>query len=118
MKTVVQLLVVLVFGVALNASNPSKADFVEFAAVQVKKKYPNLNFKETQGDTGVERILAGFGNMMMTNYLTEYTERKDYFVLSIFTLDMHVARDFGIDAQNMKVMGILGQFIPLSGGAR
>jgi hypothetical protein len=114
MKTVVQLLVVFMLGVALNATNPSKADFVEFASVQVKERYPNLNFKETQGDTGVERILAGFGNMMITNYLTEYTERKDYFVLSIFILDMHVARDFGIDARNMKVLGVLGQFVPLN----
>lgn len=115
MKVIVQLLVVFILGVSLNASNPSKADFVEFAAVQVKKKYPNLNFQETAGGSGLERILAGFGNMMVTNYLNEYTERKDYFVFSIYELDMRVARDFGIQANNMKVLGVVGQFVPLSG---
>ncbi len=115
MKVVVQLVVVFFLGVALNASNPSKAEFVEFAAVQVKKKYPNLNFQESAGGSGIERILAGFGNMMVTNYLNEYTTRKDYIVFSIYELDMRVARDFGIQANNMKVLGVVGQFVPLSG---
>ena len=53
--------------------------------------------------------------MMVTNYLNEYTTRKDYIVFSIFELDMRVARDFGIQANNMKVLGVVGQFVPLSG---
>ena len=115
MKVIVQLVVVFFLGVALNAFNPSKADFVEFAAVQVKKKYPNLNFQESAAGSGIERILAGFGNMMVTNYLNEYTTRKDYIVFSIYELDMRFARDFGIQANNMKVLGVVGQFVPLSG---
>ncbi len=115
MKLVAQLAVLFFLGVILNVSNPSKADFVEFAAVQVKKKYPNLNFQKSPGSSGLERILAGFGNMMITNYLNEYTTRKDYFIFSVYELDMRVARDFGVQANNMKVLGVVGQFFPLSG---
>ena len=115
MKLVVQLVVVFFLGIALNASNPSKADFVEFAGAKVKKDYPELDFRGSGGSDGVENILAGFGNMMITNYLNEYTARKDYFIFSIYELDMRVARDFGIQAKNMKVLGVVGQFVPLSG---
>ncbi len=52
--------------------------------------------------------------MMVTNFLNEATTRKDYVVFSIYELDMKTARDFGIEAKNIKVLGVVGNFIPLS----
>jgi hypothetical protein len=52
--------------------------------------------------------------MMVTNFLNEATTRKDYVVLSIYELDMKMARGFGVEAKSIKVLGIVGNFIPMS----
>jgi hypothetical protein len=51
---------------------------------------------------------------MVTNFLTESTTQKDYWILSVFEVDMKLARDFGIKEKNLKVLGVAGTFIPLS----
>ena len=114
MKTIIQILVVAILGFALNVTNPTKNDFVDFATAEIKKKYPDLNFKAEPNSSGIEKMIAGFGNMMITSYLNESTTRKDYWLFSIYELDMKLARDFGAEAKNMKVLGVAGNFIPLS----
>jgi len=100
--------------IGLNVTNPSKNDFIEFASIQIKKKYPELDFKPESSATSLEKLISGFGNTMVSNYLTESTTQKDYLIFSIFEVDMKLARDFGIKEKNIKVLGVVGKFLPLS----
>ena len=101
----------LCFG--LHATNPSKTDFIEFAATQIKLKHPELDFKPERAATGLEKMISGIGNAMITNFLTESTSQKDYIIFSVFEVDMKLARDFGIKEKNIKVIGIVDKFIPM-----
>jgi hypothetical protein len=114
MKLVVQVLVLIILGFMMNVMNPSKNEFIDFASARIKKKYPDLDFKADKGNSAIEKMIAGFGNMMITNFLNEATTRKDYVVFSIYELDMKMARDFGVEAKNIKVLGVVGNFIPLT----
>ena len=100
--------------IGLHSTNPSKTDFIEFASIQIKKKYPELDFKPESSATSLEKLMSGFGNAMVSNYLTESTTQKDYLIFSIFEVDMKLARDFGIKESNVKVLGVVGKFLPLS----
>ena len=100
--------------IGLNVTNPSKTDFIEFASIHIKEKYPDLNFKPESNATDLEKIISGLGNTMITNFLTESTSQKDYWILSVFEVDMKLARDFGIKEKNLKVLGVAGTFVPLS----
>ena len=97
----------------LHATNPYKTDFIEFATTQIKSKHPELDFKPEKGATGLEKMISGIGNAMITNYLTESTSQKDYIFFSVFEVDMKLARDFGIKEKNIKVIGIFDKFIPM-----
>lgn len=94
--------------IGLYSTNPSKTDFIEFASIQIKKKYPELDFKPESG------VISLIGNTMVSNYLTESTTQKDYLIFSIFEVDMKLERDFGIKEKNIKVLGVAGKFLPLS----
>ncbi len=50
--------------IGLHSTNPSKTDFIEFASIQIKKKYPELDFKPESSATGLEKLISGFGNTM------------------------------------------------------
>ena len=100
--------------IGLHSTNPSKTDFIEFASIQIKNKYPELNFKPESSNTGLEKLISGLGNTMVSNFLTESTTQKDYWIFSIFEVDMKLARDFGIKGENLKVLGVAGTFVPLS----
>lgn len=115
MKIIIQIIVLAVIGIGLNITNPSKNEFIDYASTQIKKKYPELDFKADQSTSAIEKMIAGFGNMLITNFLSEATTRKDYVVFCIFELDMKMARDFGVQAKNMRVLGVAGNFIPMSG---
>ncbi len=114
MKLLIQILIIAVIGFVLNVTNPSKSEFIDFASTQIKKKYPDLDFKVDKSTSAIEKMIAGFGNTMITNFLNEGTTRKDYVVFSIYELDMKLARDFGVETKNIKVLGVAGNFIPLT----
>jgi hypothetical protein len=114
LKKIVTIVLLLIIGFGLNVTNPSKNEFIDFASAQIKKKYPDLDFNAKLNGSGLEKMIAGFGNMMITNFLNEATTRKDYVVFSIYELDMKMARDFGVEAKNIKVLGIAGNFFPLT----
>jgi len=113
MKIIIQIIVPAVIGVGLNITNPSKNEFIDFAAGQVKENYPDLNFKTNSESSGIEKMIAGFGNMMITTVIAESIVTKDYFFFSIHELDMKLARNFGVDEKNIKVLGIAKHFVPL-----
>ena len=100
--------------IGLHTTNPSKNEFIEFASMQIKKKYPELDFKPESSASGLEKMISGIGNVMISNFLTDSTTQKDYWVFSVFEVDMKLARDFGIKEKNIKVLGVAGKFLPLS----
>ncbi len=57
MKLVVQVLVLIVLGFMMNVMNPSKNEFIDFASAQIKKKYPDLDFKADKGTSAIKKIL-------------------------------------------------------------
>jgi biotin-(acetyl-CoA carboxylase) ligase len=114
LKKIVTIVLLLIIGFGLNVTNPSKNEFIDFASAQIKKKYPDLDFNAKLNGSGLEKMIAGFGNMIITNFLNEATTRKDYVMFSIYELDMKMARDFGVEAKNMKILGIAGNFFPLT----
>ena len=73
-----------------------------------------MNFKPESDATDLEKIISGLGNTMITNFLTESTTQKDYWILSVFEVDLKLARDFGIKEKNLKVLGVAGTLVPLS----
>jgi hypothetical protein len=109
----VKYILIAILCIGLHSTNPSKTDFIEFASIQIKKKYPELDFKPESNATSLEKLISGFGNTMVSNFLTESTTQKDYWIFSIFEVDMKLARDFGVKEKNIKVIGILNKFIPM-----
>ena len=114
MKKIIQIIVLVLIGLALNISNPSKNEFIDFISVEIKKKYPEINLQTNADSSTVEQMLVGFGNTVITNVLKESTTQKDYWLFSVYELDMRLLRDFGAQIKNLKVIGVAGSFIPLS----
>ena len=112
-ESIVKYILIAILCIGLHSTNPSKTDFIEFASIQIKKKYPELDFKPESSTTGLEKLISGFVNTMVSNYLTESTTQKDYLIFSIFEVDMKLARNFGIKEKNIKVLGVAGTFVPL-----
>ncbi len=106
-------ILIVILGFGLHVTNPSKSGFIEFASIQIKRKYPELDFKPEGSATGLEKLFSGFGNAMVSAYLADYTTQKDYLIFSVFEVDMKLARDFGINEKNIKVLGIAGKYLPL-----
>lgn len=113
MKNILAAFLIAIGAVVANIYNPSHADFVRFAAAQVKQQYPQLNFSEAKTGTGLDKLFANIGELMINKYIDGHTVKKDYYVFSVFELDMNDARTFGINSSNVKVLGVFGQFLPL-----
>jgi hypothetical protein len=114
LKKITQIISFVLIGFALNISNPSKNEFIDFISIEIKKKYPEINLQANADSSAVEQILVGFGNTVITNILKESTTQKDYWLFSVYELDMRLLRDFGAQVKNVKVIGIANTFIPLS----
>ena len=63
-------ILIAILCIGLHSTNPSKTDFIEFASMQIKKKYPELDFKPESSATSLEKLISGFGNTMVSNFLT------------------------------------------------
>lgn len=116
-------ILIAILCLGLHVTNPSESDFIEFASAQIKtrllEKHPDAAglgkiISRTGPDTaGLENLISGFGNVIISAYLTEYTTQKDYLIFSVYEVDMKLARDFGVNEKNIKVLGIAGKFLPL-----
>ena len=95
----------LLAGLALFA--PSKSEFIEYISVGFHEKINNSELSENQLAEGIAKG--------MVNVLLEYSvHEKNFYVFKIFTLDMHLARIFNKNIDNIKFLGIAGSFFPLS----
>ena len=93
-----------ILGLILFATNPKPADFDQFIRSTIASKTES-------GNTFVD-LLAGSVAADMTK---EYTIRKNFYVFSIYTIDLSVLSIFKPDIpKQLKVLGIANQFVPLS----
>jgi hypothetical protein len=93
-----------ILGLFLFATNPEPADFDQFIRSTIASKTES-------GNTFVD-LLAGSVAADMTK---EYTNRKNYYVFSIYTVDLSVLSIFKPDIpKQIKILGIANQFVPLN----
>ncbi|QWD80523.1 DUF4359 domain-containing protein [Polynucleobacter sp. MWH-Spelu-300-X4] len=99
--------VIAVIAVALYATNPTKQEFNEFIAKQVRQK-----LAEKSGEQNfITNLVAGVAGAMVN----DASERKDYLIFSTYKVDLSVVRMFGGEYKDLQFLGVGGQFIPLSG---
>ncbi len=90
----------------LAFTNPEKKEFVQFLNKQIVKpideKSPELS-----------KEIKTFASGLMAIAIEKTTERKDYFVFSVYKVDTSAIRLFNNDVPDLKFIGIGSQFFPL-----
>lgn len=107
-----------ILGAFLYSSNPTKKDFIEYGVSYIKSNYPELNTKQSPEMSGIERIISGVTNVLLTDLVTDLTMSTNYTLFSIFEIDLKLARDFGYEVNNIKAIGIAGQFFVITESKR
>ena len=96
----------VIVGAGLAFTNPEKSEFVQFLNKQIIK-----SMDEKTPDLGKEG--KTFASGLMAIAIDKTTERKDYFVFSVYNVDTSVFRLFNNDVPDLKFLGIGSQFIPM-----
>jgi hypothetical protein len=97
-------LIFVILGLFLFATNPEPADFDQFIQSTIASKTES-------GNTLVD-LLAG---SVAADMSKEYTNRKNFYVFSIYTVDLSVLSIFKPDIpRQLKILGIANNFIPIS----
>lgn len=99
---------VIILGLAiLTAYAPSKSEFVEHISVSFHEKINNSELSNNELASGLAKG--------MVNVLLDYAvNESNFYAFKIFTLDMHLARAFNKNIEDIKFLGIAGSFIPLN----
>ena len=93
----------IVLGFFLFASNPEQAEFDQFVSTTVAGKVES-------GNTLVDMFAGG----LVSRLAKENTLRKNYYMFSIYTVDLSVLAMFGNNVpKQVKFLGIANQFFPL-----
>ena len=103
MRTSLALFLVLL--AVLAFTNPGMDEFKDFAEAQSEQ----LLLRET-GDTGLGRFLSRLGGSLAGSLVDRVTERANYGVASVYTIDLdpEVA-----EGDEWRFLGIAGQFLEL-----
>jgi len=101
------IVIAVIVGAGLAFTNPEKNEFVQFLNKQVVK-----SIDEKSPELGKEA--RTFASGIIAIAIEKNTERKDYFVFSVYNVDTSVFRLFNSEVPDLKFLGIVGQFIPLS----
>lgn len=101
-------LTVIILGLAiLTACAPSKSEFIEYISVGFHEKINNSDLSNNELASGLAKG--------MVNVLLDYAvNESNFYAFKIFTLDMHLARAFNKNIEDIKFLGIAGSFIPLN----
>ena len=94
------LLLIIVIGVALYATNPSKKDFVDWVQEQLKDKVEDEAEEGSLGD-GFGSVLGNLGGVIASGV----TEEKNYHLCSVYTIDL--------GEEDYSYLGIFKLFVPL-----
>lgn len=89
----------------LAVLNPGPSDFEAFAQTQSAALIQN----ET-GDTAIGRVLAEAGSAIASRFIRRHTDRTNYVLFSVYTLDLD-----GEDASggDWRFLGIADHFVEL-----
>src|SRR6056300_1687246 len=88
----------------LFITNPIQEDFNRFAQEYTRR---NTN----SGEAIVDSFAAAF----VSEIAAENTYRKDYYIFSIYTVDLSLIALFSTNVPNeIKILGIAGNFFPIS----
>ena len=101
-------ILLVICGLFLYASNPEQAEFDQFVRSTVEVKVES-------GNALVDMLTAGIASGLAK----DNTIRKNYFLFSVYTVDLSVLAALGKDVpRQVKFLAIANNFIPLnSGGA-
>lgn len=100
------LLIILVLAGAAVWTNPGPDDFSTYVESRTRDK-----LMEQAGDTDLGRALSSLGSSLAGSFSQKVTERKNYLVFSVYTLDLD-----GPDASegDWKFLGAAGSFYELN----
>ena len=102
------LITCIIFSI-LAIMNPNKKNFDQYVSNEIK----SITI-ESGEDLSTANILSGLSYLVLQSQ-TNIINRQNYIIFSTYTLDTAILRSFGTDVENIVVLGILGNFIPLSG---
>jgi len=90
-------------GFFLFATNPEQPEFDQFVRTTVTAKMQS-------GDALVDMFAGG----LVSGLATENTIRKNYYLFSVYTVDLSALALFSQNVPNqIKFLGIANQFVPL-----
>lgn len=88
----------------LFITNPTQEDFNRFA-----QEYTRSNTNSG------EAIVDSFAGAFVAEIAAESTYRKDYYIFSVYTVDLSLIALFSTNVPNeIKILGIAGNFFPIS----
>jgi hypothetical protein len=93
----------IVLGFFLFATNPEQPEFDQFVRTTVTSKVASGN-----------ALVDMFAGGLVSGLAKENTLRKNYYLFSVYTVDLSVLALLGQNVPNqVKFLGIANQFIPL-----
>ena len=103
MRTAILLAVIAV--VVLAALNPGMQKFEQFAAAQSE-----MIVQEEMEDRILGSVLGGAAGNLVEDYINRVTERKNYIIFSVYTVDLDGA---DAEAQEWRFLGLADNFFEL-----
>lgn len=100
-----KLLLLLVFAGMLYYLNPTMRDFEVFLEEEA-----DTILTEEIGGGDLGRAIAGLGSNLLGSITDDITERQDFLVCSLYTIDLDRSAD---NDDQWQFLGIGGQFIQL-----
>jgi hypothetical protein len=96
--------IIIIAVIFLFIANPTQEDFNRFA-----QEYTRSNTNSG------EPILDSFAGAFVAEIAAENTYRKDYYIFSVYTVDLSLIALFSTNVPNdIKILGIAGNFFPIS----
>ena len=95
----------VIVGAGLAFTNPEKSEFVQFLNKQIIK-----SMDEKTPDLGKEG--KTFASGLMAIAIDKTTDRKDYFVFSVYNVDTSVLRLFNNDVPAMESCSSIAVYAP------
>jgi len=111
MKVTFEFLITILICFGLLVTVPTKTKFTEFISKELIQKLKDSSpNSEISTDPLTGNIVKGITTLFLDNAVSE----ENYYIFKIFTIDLHLLRAFNQNVEDVKFIGIAGQFIPLN----
>ena len=101
-------IILVIIGVVLLVTNPTKIEFEGFVSTQISANMPSKN---QPGDRFTNQLVGG----LVSKLASEATQRDNYYLFSMYTVDLAMLRFFNPELPpSVKIVGIGTKFIPLT----